>query len=96
MSVSLAIMKIGEFTYKYDLACQCVNDLQGQLIAMGTVAAAQGGQVVNPASENIRRRLAIATFLQGLYKEFVDYWKQVIKDFMAMIKSLQELAQGAR
>ena len=96
MSVGLAIAKIGEYTALYDMACECVNRLQGQLLAMGTAAAAQGGGVVNPASENVRRQLAIATYLQGLYKEFLDYWKQVVKDFFAMIKSLQELAQGAR
>lgn len=96
MSIGLAILKIGEYSSRYDEMSQKVNDLQGQLIAMGIQAQQQGGQVQNPAGEQIRKELAIAQYLQGLFKDFLDYWKQVIKDTLGMLKSISELASGSR
>ena len=96
MSVGLAIQKIGEYTGKYDRWSQAVRDLQGQLELEGLRAINAGGQVNANVQENLRKQLAIAMYLQGMYKDFVEYWKQVIQSIHAVIKSIQELAQGAR
>lgn len=96
MSVGLAIQKIGEYTGKYDHWSQVVRDLQGRLELEGLQAIANGGQINQNIQENLRKQLAIAMYLQGMYKDFIEYWKQVIQSVHAMIKSIQELAQGAR
>ena len=96
MSIGLAIQKIGEYTAKYDLYSSYVRDIQGLLEIEGLQAIAQGGQVNQHTQENLRKKLAVYMYLQGLYKDFVEYWKQVIQSIHAVIKSIQELAQGAR
>ena len=96
MSIGLAIQKIGEYTSKYDFYSSLVRDIQGQLELEGLTAIANGGQVNQAIQENLRKKLAIYMYLQGLYKDFVEYWKQVIQSIHAVIKSIQELAQGAR
>ena len=97
MSIGLAMAKIAFYTGQYDFYSTQVNNVQSQLFVLG-VQAAQPGQAAQAAQAQgqERQKLAAYTFLQGLAKEFVEYWKQVAKDFLAMVKSLQELAQGAR
>lgn len=96
MSVALAIAKIGEYSAKYDAATQRINEIQQQLQLAGFEALNQGQQVNPNLNEQLRKQLAVYMFLQGLYKEFTDFWKEVIKSVLALLKSLSELAQGAR
>ncbi len=98
MSIGLAMQKIGFWTGKYDFYSGEVNRLQMELMVIGLRSGlpGQSGIPSDQATANIRRQLAVYMFLQGMAKEFVDYWKQVVKDFLSMLKSLQELAQGAR
>lgn len=98
MSVGLAMSRIGFYTQLYDETTFTVNQLQTDLITQTGQAQAPGpGQAgAQQQVADLRKKLAIALAIQGLAKEFLDYWKQVVKDFLSMMKSLQELAQGAR
>lgn len=96
MSLALAMSKIGFYTSQYDYYTGEVNRYQSLLMAMGLRAAGNNQLPADAATQQARQRLAVYMFLQGLCKEFLDYWKQVVKDFLSMLKSLQELAQGAR
>lgn len=96
MSLALAMSKIGFYTSKYDLYTSKVNEVQSRLMLLGLEAGQQGQLPHQATNQRERQLLAVYMFLQGLCKEFLDYWKQVVKDFLSMLKSLQELAQGAR
>ncbi len=88
MSVGLAVTKIGQYSGLIDSTTEQINVLQQQIEA-ATLGGAQP-----PA--DLRAQLARKNVVLGLYKEFIDFWKQVLKDFLALIKSIGELAQGAR
>ena len=93
MSIGLAIRQIAQYTVRYDQASSKVNFIQQQLQWVAMAAAANGGKEPDPrATERLRKELAIAMFLQGLFKDFMEYWKEVIKSTLQIIKSLGELA----
>ena len=100
MAIGLAIQNIAKYLGRYQQVTSIVDGIQRQiqmvtLSASGNPQAFQGGPI-QMRLEKLQAELAMYTFLQGLFKEFIEYWKQVLKDLMAMIKSLSELAQGAR
>lgn len=97
MSIGLALRKIAEYTVRYDQASSKVNFIQQQLQWVAMSAAANGGKEPDPkATERLRKELAIAMFLQGLFKDFTEFWKQVIKEVRELLKSLSELASSSR
>lgn len=96
MSVALAVSKIGEYTSRYDSITARVNTIQEALQLEGFKALKAGRDVDTKIHESLRKELAVLMYLQGLLKEFIEYWKQVIQQTLALIKSIQELAQGAR
>lgn len=98
MSVDIAIIKIAEYTAAYDTVSQQVSDLQSKLDAL-QVDKPMGDEAKEDyrrAVADCRKKLAVASLKQGLYKEFIEFWKGVLQQFLSMVKSLQELAQGAR
>ena len=88
MSISLAIDRIGFFSAKIDEITARVADLEIELI--GT------DEKDKDSRQDIKSQLAKLNFQLGLCKEFIDFWKNVIQTTLNLIKSLQELAQGAR
>ena len=96
MSIGLAMSNIGFYTEKYDYYTGEVNKLQAEVMAATAEAGGQPNENQRTQIADIRKRLAAYMALQGLVKEFLDYWKQVQKDDFALIKSLQEILQGAR
>ena len=88
MSIDLAIERIGYFSSKIDEITQKVSVLEIDLLGTGEEDKA--------AKQDIKAQLARLNFQLGLCKEFIEFWKQVIQTTLNLIKSLQELAQGAR
>ena len=99
MSIGTASTRIAQYTALYDVAAGHVDRIQTLLtqLQMSMIGQPQAQQqALANQTATARSQLAVWTTIQGMAKEFLEYWKQVIKDFLAMIKSLQELAQGAR
>ena len=101
MSIALATSRIGTYTSEIDRLTGEIADMQSEQIDVEVEKVEAGDdkdkkKVVAKKSKDIRKRLALATAQQGVLKEFVDFWKNYITQFLSMIKSLQELSQGAR
>lgn len=88
MSIGIAMGRIGEYSTRLEEATSKHAELQDKLLA----ATVEGK---NPDPQ-IRAQMAKLSILMGLFKEFIEFWKQVIKDFLGLIKSINELASGAR
>lgn len=97
MSIGLAIQQIGILTMAYQHASTQVLRVQQLLAGAAFRAGMQpGGIANNPDIANLQAELSMWTFLQGLFKDFLEFWKNTLKDTMAIIKSFNELAQGSR
>lgn len=88
MSIGIAMARIGEYSGALERATAKHAEVQDLL-----EAAALRGENAPP---ELRKEMAKLSLLMGLYKEFIEFWKQVIKDFLALLKSVNELASGAR
>lgn len=88
MSLGLAISQVSKYTYAVQLYTSMLEPLEMQML-----------KTVNKndkAFADLQMKITRLKTLLGLVKEFLDFWKNMIKEFMAMIKSINELAQGAR
>ena len=93
MSIGLAIAKVAEYTDKHADALEKVNQAELEL-EMTVSKGAEGRQssVYRQAMEQLTKYKTLA----GLYKDFLDFWNNVIKSVMEMLKKAGELAVGSR
>ncbi|MBI1857500.1 MAG: hypothetical protein HYR97_00040 [Candidatus Melainabacteria bacterium] len=89
MSLSLAITKIAQHTSAMESLSQQIAEAEAEHIK------AAGGKDPDAVKVALAHLTRLKT-LFGMAKDFVEFWKDVIKTILGLIKATNELAQGAR
>lgn len=89
MTLGLAIQKVSEYTGAMQSITERVAGLEID------VMNATVNKDPNLYKEAMLKLTRLKTLL-GLIKDFMEFWKEMIKSFLAMLKGINELAQGAR
>lgn len=89
MSLSLAMSKIAEHTAGLSYIADQISATEGD-----AVKAAQGKDPA--ATKEVTSRMQLWKTLYGMIKDFIEFWKDVLKSILTLIKMMTELAQGAR
>lgn len=89
MSLGLAMRQIGQYTGEMMVISGKIADTEAEAI---TATAAKD----DAKMKLVQQKLTLLKTLFGLIKDFIEFWKDVIKSVMGLLKSLNELAQGAR
>ncbi len=90
MSLGLAMSKIAEHTSTLDF-------LSGEIAsAEGDSVKAAGAKDGGASTKAVVSRLQYLKTLYGMIKDFIEFWKDVIKSVLALLKMFTELAQGSR
>ena len=84
--IQQALSRIAEYSGRLETATALMGDVQVQLEKAGDV----------DVKKDLRSQQAKLSYLIGLYKEFLEFWKDVIKTALSLLKMFNELAQGAR
>ncbi len=87
MSLSLATGKVAEYSGRLETLAGMMSQLEGE---------AQRSVKDPTASKDIARQIQIVKTLYGMIKDFIEFWKEVIKSTLALLKMFTELAQGSR
>ena len=89
MSLGLAIQQISNYTSIIGTVAEKIANLEGDLISATT-------NKNDAAIRDIQLRLTTYKTILGLVKDFLEFWKDMIKSILGLLKSFNELAQGAR
>ena len=89
MSIGLAITKLAEYTSAISRLTEEVGNEESKLLA---ATASKDDNAI----KDVQRRLTLLKTMVGLMKDFLEFWKDTIKSFMAIFKMMNELAQGSR
>lgn len=89
MSLGLAINKIAEYTSFIGVIAEKVANLEAELVK-------STANKDDNAVRDVQRQLTLYKTLLGLVKDFLEFWKEIIKSVLGLLKSFNELAQGAR
>ena len=84
MSMYLAIRKIGEYTANIGRLSEYVSELESQ-----SVKALEDKN--NEVYKDIIKRLAQAKTLLNMLKDFLEFWKEVLKGILGIMKMFNEL-----
>ena len=89
MSLGLAISRIAFYTGKREAAASTIKDIEMQL--------AQAVHDQNDVRQaELQAQLTKEQILFGLYKNFVEFWTDVIKSTLELLKKISELAFAGR
>ena len=89
MSIGIAIQQIAKYSSLMEALAPQIQAKEGELLlAVNDPNKAKVGEI-----QQVLTRLKT---LMGLAKDFMEFWKEVIKGVMGILKSINELAQGAR
>ena len=89
MSLSLATTKVAQYT-------AALESLAGQVaIAEGAHIKAVTDKDDGAVKESVAHLQRLKT-LMGMYKDFIEFWKDIIKTVLGLLKMFTELAQGSR
>ena len=80
----LAIRKIGEYTANIGRLSEYVSELESQ-----SVKALEDKN--NEVYKDIIKRLAQAKTLLNMLKDFLEFWKEVLKGILGIMKMFNEL-----
>ncbi|OGI09266.1 MAG: hypothetical protein A3F80_03265 [Candidatus Melainabacteria bacterium RIFCSPLOWO2_12_FULL_35_11] len=90
MSLSEAASRIAQHTSTLEFISSQIATTEGDAIkAAGTK---DGGA----STKAVVSRLQYLKTLYGMIKDFIEFWKDVIKSVLALLKMFTELAQGSR
>ena len=82
MSLGLAISKVAFYTIMTLSYTQKISELEGQI----------PGALNNPKLQfEIQSQLNIFKTLLRMFKDFLEFWKEVIKNFLAMLKLFDDI-----
>ena len=87
MSLGLATSKVAEYSGRLEFLASQMSTLEG---------LAQQSVKDPAAAKDIARQIQIVKTLYGMVKDFLEFWKEVIKSVLGMLKMFTELAQGSR
>lgn len=91
LTIGLAIKMIALYTAGLNKFTALLAKAQARLQAVAVVPGTSEA-TIRALSEEVSRWQTIV----GLLKEWIEEWKNVIKDFRAMLKSLAELGRPAQ
>ena len=91
MSIGLAITKVAEYTAKHMDGLSKIDLLEAEL--EGVV---DGDNTDTEAMRQIQRQLTAQKTKVGLYQQFLEFWRDQIKAFLAILKLTNELANPGR
>lgn len=87
--LGLAIGKVAEYTKKQNDSLNAVSQLQADV---DTATRSGKDDVIREAQKALTRE---QTKL-GLYRTFLDFWKEAVKSILGQLKSIQEIAFSGR
>lgn len=88
MSIGLAISQIAKYTYAMQSITAQLEPLEMKMLA--TV------NKQDKAFADLQMQVTRLKTLLGLVKDLLEFWKDMIKQFLAVIRSINELAHSAR
>ncbi len=89
MSIGLAMLSIATYVGKLDTISEQISQAEADVIKAT-------GDKNDVLMKQAQLRLQMLKALYGLIKDFIEFWKDVIKTTMGLLKQMNELAQGAR
>ena len=89
MSLGLAIQKISEYTGALQTISEEVDKTEYDVMK---AANEKSGDAFKEA----HIRLTRLKTLMGLIKDFIEFWKDVLKTFLGLLKGMNELIRGGQ
>ncbi len=89
MSIGLASIKIAEYTSNISGLTEELGGLENQAIA---IAAA--GKKDDPALKDLNKQIAVLKAIISMMKDFLEFWKDVIKSVLSLFKLFNELSRN--